>query len=93
MYNGRIIQLSRSILLFSIVFLIGIGAPTVALTQSQPTHKSADAKKNAQAKTKTKKPAKVQQLGGGESTAERNSRLTRECKGRPNAGACEGFGQ
>ena len=29
--------------------------------------------------------------GSGETTAERERRLTRECKGRPNAGACEGF--
>nr|WP_315241691.1 hypothetical protein [uncultured Albidiferax sp.] len=26
-----------------------------------------------------------------ESTAERNRRLLRECKGRPNAGACAGY--
>ncbi len=29
--------------------------------------------------------------GSGESTAERDRRLYRECKGRPNAGACEGY--
>jgi hypothetical protein len=30
--------------------------------------------------------------GSAETTAERNRRLQRECKGRPNAGACLGYG-
>ena len=30
-------------------------------------------------------------MGYGESRKERDQRLTRECKGRPNTGACEGF--
>jgi hypothetical protein len=29
--------------------------------------------------------------GSGESTTERDRRLLRECKGRPNAGACAGY--
>lgn len=29
--------------------------------------------------------------GSGETRAERERRLTRECKGRPNAGLCEGY--
>lgn len=28
---------------------------------------------------------------GGETTSERERRLLRECKGRPNAGACSGY--
>ena len=50
-------------------------------------------------KTKTKKKtAKALQgnkvkfmRGSEESTAERNARLKRECRGRVNAGACEGY--
>lgn len=30
-------------------------------------------------------------LPGGESVARREKRLKKECKGRPNAGLCEGF--
>ena len=30
--------------------------------------------------------------GPGETRAERDKRLQRECKGKPNAGACEGYG-
>jgi hypothetical protein len=29
--------------------------------------------------------------GSGETKAERSARLKRECKGRPNAGACTGY--
>lgn len=56
------------------------------------------AKKNAGEKpaqvttAKAKKPGKVKLVNGsGESTAERDRRLLRECKGRPNAGACAGY--
>lgn len=31
--------------------------------------------------------------GSGETVKERERRLQRECRGRPNAGACLGFGQ
>jgi len=34
---------------------------------------------------------KVEKSGSGESTAERDRRLKRECRGMPNAGACLGY--
>lgn len=37
--------------------------------------------------------AKSDTLPGGETRVQRERRLKRECKGRPNAGACLGFGQ
>lgn len=53
---------------------------------------SPDAEKKARSEKKKKSPAlKLTAPGGsGESTAERSARLKRECKGRPNAGACSG---
>ena len=39
---------------------------------------------------KQPKPTKSA-LSGPESRAERDKRLLRECQGRPNAGACEGY--
>ncbi|MEO6017843.1 MAG: hypothetical protein ABIP46_11350 [Polaromonas sp.] len=52
-------------------------------------------------KAKKKKPAKVAAAkhsntvkfvsGSAETPAERSTRLKRECKGRVNAGACEGY--
>jgi hypothetical protein len=54
--------------------------------------KKAKEKPEQVATTKAKKPGKVSfENGSGESTAERDRRLLRECKGRPNAGACAGY--
>lgn len=40
-------------------------------------------------RAKTRRPP--QDRGPGETRAERDKRLQRECRGRPNAGACEGY--
>ena len=53
---------------------------------------SSKAKKNS---PKTAKPGNSGQIkflpDSGETTKERSTRLKRECKGRVNAGACEGY--
>ena len=61
------------------------------------------AKDNFTAVTATEKPAKAKKAqaakapkpptdkGSAESKSERDKRLLRECRGRPNAGACEGY--
>ena len=47
--------------------------------------------------TKTQKPKQAKapkapgNTGSGESKAERDKRLLRECRGKANAGACEGY--
>ena len=40
-------------------------------------------------RSKARKPA--MDRGPAETRAERDKRLLRECRGRPNAGACEGY--
>jgi hypothetical protein len=67
----------------------------VSLTQAQP-REAAQARPNQT--PKNSKPAKPQAAkvkvapgGSGETAAERTARLRRECKGRPNAGACSGY--
>ena len=47
-------------------------------------------KKPKQAK-QTKAPKPPTDKGSAESKSERDKRLIRECRGRPNAGACEGY--
>lgn len=42
--------------------------------------------------TRKKAPKQAIDKGPAETRAERDKRLARECKGRPNAGACEGYG-
>lgn len=51
------------------------------------------ASKGTAAERKSKPaPLKLTAPGGsGETPAERSARLRRECKGRPNAGACTGY--
>lgn len=40
---------------------------------------------------KAKAPKVPVKLDNGETRKERDQRLLRECRGRPNAGACEGY--
>jgi hypothetical protein len=48
--------------------------------------------KTSKQKDKAKAAGKVRfDKGSGETTRERDRRLQRECKGRPNAGACLGY--
>lgn len=51
---------------------------------------SGDTARAAKAKSRTVKSAKYDR-GWGETVSERERRLYRECQGRPNAGACEGY--
>lgn len=56
-----------------------------------PASESAPAKKEK--KPRTAKPAAklMAPEGSSETAAARSARLKRECKGRPNAGACTGY--
>jgi hypothetical protein len=66
-------------------------APGDPFVATVPGQGSAQQKKK-KAKTRTAKaPSAAQQGASGESTAQRDARLKRECKGRPNAGACLGY--
>jgi 50S ribosomal subunit-associated GTPase HflX len=64
----------------------------------QATGGSTPAEGSKAKKPKKEKKAKAKKGGGvtfhegsGETRAERDKRLMRECKGRPNAGLCEGY--
>lgn len=65
------------ILLVSLCFGVPLAATTPAFAQKK-------AKSHRVAKPK-------QDHGSAESTKDRERRLLRECRGRPNAGACEGL--
>jgi hypothetical protein len=68
-------------------------AATAATTDAVTARETAQAPAQpAKAKTKKKKSNTVKyDKGSAETTAERDRRLKRECKGRPNAGACLGY--
>ena len=52
---------------------------------------AADKPAKAKKPKQTKAPKTPLSPNSGESKAERDKRLLRECKGKANAGACEGF--
>ncbi len=61
-----------------------------AVASASPDRKAFKPKKARQAK-KTKPALQPDRTPSGETVADRERRLMRECKGRPNAGACLGF--
>ena len=62
-------------------------------TATTGADKPAKGKKTKQAKAPkaAKAPKMPTDKGSGENKAERDKRLLRECRGKPNAGACEGY--
>ena len=66
-----------------------LAAPALA-SDAAPRRSTAKATvKTAKVKQKIAKPRFDK--GSGETVSERERRLYRECQGRPNAGACEGY--
>ncbi len=71
----------------------------VLAAQANGTKNGSEAKKPKSEKKQKKEKKEKAKKGGGvtfhegsaESRAERDRRLTRECRGRPNAGLCEGY--
>lgn len=92
----HLIQVASAFLLASTFLLTALpaagasGTTAVSAASKEATPKK-QAKKTKEAEPK-KKSVKVHYAkGSGETTAERDRRLLRECKGRPNAGACLGY--
>jgi lipopolysaccharide export LptBFGC system permease protein LptF len=76
--------------------LVCLPAQAQANSQASSTESSSKAKKpKKEKKAKGTQAAKGGSVtfheGSGETRSERERRLTRECKGRPNSGLCEGF--
>lgn len=72
---------------WAIAFGLCMAGPGGAASNASPTETGAPAPKTRKAKA-PKPPA---DKGYGENRAERDKRLLRECRGKPNAGACEGY--
>lgn len=75
----------------------GWGLGMLAMPAASSAADSFSAVTTADKPAKTKKPQQAKSpksptdKGSAESKADRDKRLLRECRGRPNAGACEGF--
>ncbi|WP_404300223.1 hypothetical protein [Alicycliphilus denitrificans] len=79
------------------ITLMAIGAAALLLAatpclaaNTQPAPQANDSANRPAKKSRSVK-IKHQQNHSGESTAERDRRLYRECRGLPNAGACLGY--
>jgi len=80
MHNASIT--TRSLCAVTLFGVLGVLNTTWAQNQSNAQFVS-------EAVKKAKRPKADK--GNGETIQERDRRLARECKGRPNAGACEGY--
>lgn len=67
------------------------GAPSAPGAMPGQTSPAPGPAETAKPKKKKKSGSVKYDKGSAETTAERDRRLTRECKGRPNAGACLGY--
>ena len=74
---------------------VGLGLGLLAAVPASEATDNFTAVTAADKPTKKPKQAKASKpptdKGSAESKAERDKRLMRECRGRPNAGACEGY--
>ena len=79
--------LVSSALALALAGLAPSSAAVETFTATTGTEKPAKGKKPKAAKA----PKPPSDKGSAEGRAERDKRLLRECRGRPNAGACEGY--
>ncbi len=91
-------QLRATPLYLALLLAAALAAPVQAATPASPatagtlSPPETPPAKPAKAKKKSTKTNTVKyEKGSAESTSERDRRLYRECKGRPNAGACMGY--
>ncbi len=85
--NARLISAAC---LASILVLPAVAAAQAGASEGREASQSRDTKAKSERKRRANAPV-VLPGGSGESRAERSARLRRECKGRPNAGACTGY--
>lgn len=90
--NTRFVAMAMGSLGLSLCLISAAPAAWAAdnFTATTGAQKPAKAKKTQKSK-QAKAPKPPSDKGSGENKAERDKRLWRECKGRPNAGACEGY--
>lgn len=71
------------------VLSVALTSPTLSAQADMPTAQKP--KKAKKARAAAKGGHVVFYEGSGETRKERDARLKRECRGRPNSGVCEGY--
>jgi len=88
------VQTARPLFMLICVGLAVCLATAAHLAQARSKSKDSDAASTSEpARKKGSVKIKHQRSSSEESSAERDRRLYRECKGRPNAGVCLGYTQ
>lgn len=77
-------------IIYALVFLAILGTPNAAHLKTR-TEKDPNTTQSTSGSTKKQPRAKQPKSSSEESSAERDRRLKRECRGRNNAGACLGY--
>ncbi len=79
--------------LTSTVLALGLmgASPTSSAVETFTATTGGDKPAKARKAKAGKAPKPPSDKGSGENKAERDKRLLRECRGKPNAGACEGY--
>ena len=92
--SGLAPGLLRGAALCGLLMLSGAGHGQTSSGAAGPAAGSRSEAPKTDGKAAPRSPApKVRPGGSGETPAERSARLKRECKGRPDAGACSGYTQ
>ncbi len=92
--SGLAPGLLRGVALCWLLMLSGAGHGQTGSGAAVPAAGSRSEAPKTDGKAAPRSPApKVRPGGSGETPAERSARLKRECKGRPDAGACSGYTQ
>ena len=92
--SGLAPGLLRGAALCWLLMLSGAGHGQTSGGSAGPAAGSKSEAPKTDGKAAPRSPApKVRPGGSGETPAERSARLKRECKGRPDAGACSGYTQ
>ena len=92
--SGLAPGLLRGVALCWLLMLSGAGHGQTGSGAAGPAAGSRSEAPKTDGKAAPRSPApKVRPGGSGETPAERSARLKRECKGRPDAGACSGYTQ
>ena len=92
--SGLAPGLLRGAALCWLLMLSGAGHGQTGSGAAGPAAGSRSEAPKTDGKAAPRSPApKVRPGGSGETPAERSARLKRECKGRPDAGACSGYTQ
>ena len=86
-------MLKKPLCLASALLVLMLGTNGAALAAKRDSSAQADPAATAKIhRHHARVPRKMGNSGSGETAAERDRRLRRECRGLPNAGACLGYG-